>query len=147
MSFSLPVPLLYKKVIYQTKFSFANKILSVLFFLFIYLFIYLIKFFGLNCRIPLHLLFAGINYLSIELSPSDYIFWLFSLTAIRADSTQLATRRRGYVVAISICTSQRRSRYISNEAHNSVSVERRQVVSVVYLYDVLLNCPDNVSPW
>ena len=57
-----------------------------------------------------------------------------------------ATRRRGNVVTTSLCTSQRRRRYVSNETPNDVSVERRQDVSVVRLHDVLLVCRDDV-PW
>ena len=45
----------------------------------------------------------------------------------------------------SLCTSQRRRRYVSNETPNDVSVERRQDVSVVRLHDVLLVCCDDVS--
>ena len=57
-----------------------------------------------------------------------------------------ATRRRGDVVTTSLCTSQRRCTYVSNETHNDVSVERHQDVSVVRLHDVLLVCRDDV-PW
>ena len=56
-----------------------------------------------------------------------------------------ATRRRGNVVTTSLCTSQRRRRYVSNETPNDVPVERRQDVSVVRLQDVLLVCRDDVS--
>ena len=55
-----------------------------------------------------------------------------------------ATRRRGDVVTTSLCTSQQRGRYISNETPNDVSVERHQDVSVVRLHDVLLVCRDDV---
>ena len=47
-------------------------------------------------------------------------------------------RRRGNVAATSLCTSQWRSRYVSNETPNDVSMERRQDVSVVRLHDVPL---------
>ena len=56
-----------------------------------------------------------------------------------------ATRRRGDVVTTSLCTSQRRRRYVSNETPNDVSVVR--------LRDILLDRPDvsrarnNDVPW
>ena len=59
--------------------------------------------------------------------------------------SHLATRRRGDVVTTSLCTSQRRLRYVSNETPNVASVERRQDVLVVRLYGVLLVCHDDVS--
>ena len=37
----------------------------------------------------------------------------------------LATRRRGDAAMTSLCMLQRRRRYVSNEAPNGVSVERR----------------------
>ena len=46
-------------------------------------------------------------------------------------TTRLALRRRGDVAATSLCTSQRRLRYVSNETPNDVLMERRQDVSVV----------------
>ena len=58
--------------------------------------------------------------------------------------TQPAIRRRGGVVATSFCTSQWRCRCVPNETPNDVLVERRQVVSVVRLYDVLLERCDDV---
>ena len=45
--------------------------------------------------------------------------------------TQPATRRCGEVVTTSLCTSQRRCRYVPNETPNNVSVDRRQYVTVV----------------
>ena len=56
-----------------------------------------------------------------------------------------ATRHRRNVVTTSLCTSQRRRRYVSNETPNDVSLERRQHVSVVRLRDILLERHDNVS--
>ena len=56
-----------------------------------------------------------------------------------------AFRRRGNVATTSLCTSQRRRRYVSNETPNDVSMERRQDVSVVRLYDVLLERHNDVS--
>ena len=53
--------------------------------------------------------------------------------------THPALRRCGDVAAMSLCTSQRRHRYVSNETPNDLSMERRQDFSVVRLYDVLLN--------
>ena len=60
-------------------------------------------------------------------------------------STHPALRRRGDVAATSLCTSQWRRRYVSNETPNDVSMERRQDVSVVRLYDVLLERHNDVS--
>ena len=57
-----------------------------------------------------------------------------------------AARCRGDVVATSLCTFQRRHRYVSNETTNDFSVERRQDVSVVSLHDVLLECHDDDVP-
>ena len=37
----------------------------------------------------------------------------------------------------SLCTSQQRRRYVSNDTPNDVFVERRQDVSVVHLHDIL----------
>ena len=45
----------------------------------------------------------------------------------------------------SLCTSQRRRMYVSNETPNDVSVEHRQDFSVVRLHDILLECCDEVS--
>ena len=59
--------------------------------------------------------------------------------------THPAMRRHGDVVTTSLCTSQRRRRYVSNETPNDVSVERHQDVSVVRLHDVLLACCGDVS--
>ena len=56
-----------------------------------------------------------------------------------------ATRLRGDVVTMSLCTSQWRHRYVSNEIPNDVSVKRRQDFSVVRLHDVWLVCRDDVS--
>ena len=60
-------------------------------------------------------------------------------------STHPALRRRGDAAATSLCTSQWRGRYVSNETPNDVSMERRQDVSVVRLYDVLLERHNDVS--
>ena len=51
--------------------------------------------------------------------------------------THPATRRRSDIVTTSLCTSQRRRRYVSNETLNDVSVER--------LYDILMERRDVVS--
>ena len=45
----------------------------------------------------------------------------------------------------SLCASQGRRRYVSNETPNNVSMERRQDVSGVRLHDVLLVCHDDIS--
>ena len=46
---------------------------------------------------------------------------------------------------MSLCKSQRRRRYVSNETLNDVSVECRQELSVVRLHDVLLERRDDIS--
>ena len=58
---------------------------------------------------------------------------------------QLAKRRCRDVVRTSLCTSQRRGSYISNETPNDISMERRQDVSVVRLHNILLERRENVS--
>ena len=60
-------------------------------------------------------------------------------------TTHPALRRCGDLAATSLCTSQWRRRYVSNETPNDVSMERRQDVSVVRLYDVLLEYHNDVS--
>ena len=49
-----------------------------------------------------------------------------------------ATRRRGDVVTTSLCKSQLRRRYVSNETPNDVPVVRHQDVSVVRIHEVPL---------
>ena len=61
------------------------------------------------------------------------------------DASHPALLRRGDVITTSLCTSQRRRRYVSNETPNDVSMERRQVVSVVRLHNVLLERHNEVS--
>ena len=56
-----------------------------------------------------------------------------------------ATRRSSDVVKTSLCTSQQRRKYISNETLNNVFMERHQYVSVVCLHHVLLEPRDDVS--
>ena len=56
-----------------------------------------------------------------------------------------ALTRRGDIAATSLCTSQWRRRYVSNKTSNDVSMERREDVSMVRLYDVLLECHSDVS--
>ena len=58
---------------------------------------------------------------------------------------QPTLRRRGDVAATSLCTSQWRRRYVSNETPNDVSMELPQDVLVVRLYDVLLKRHNDVS--
>ena len=41
------------------------------------------------------------------------------------DNAHPTTRRRGNVVTTSLCTSQWRRKYVSNETPNDVSMERR----------------------
>ena len=61
--------------------------------------------------------------------------------------THPTLRRRGDVVttSLSLCTSQRRRRYVPSETPNDVSMERHQDVSVVRLHSVLLECRNDVS--
>ena len=54
-------------------------------------------------------------------------------------------RRNNFVMTSSLCTSQWRCRYDSNETPNDVSVERRQDASVARLPDVVLERRDDVS--
>ena len=56
-----------------------------------------------------------------------------------------AIKRRGYVVTMSLCASQQRHRYVSNETPNDVSVERRQDISVACFHNVLLDCCEDIS--
>ena len=80
---------------------------------------------------------------SLGFQSKPFVDLLF--TGNHLSSTHPATRRRGNVVTTSLCTSQWRRRYVSNETPNNVSVERRQDVSVVHLHHVLLVCRDDVS--
>ena len=48
---------------------------------------------------------------------------------VRKMITHPALRRRGDVAATSLCTSQQRRRYVSNETPNDVSMERHQDIS------------------
>ena len=59
--------------------------------------------------------------------------------------TYPTTRRHSDVVTTSLCTSQRRRSYVSNETANVVSVKRSQDVSVLRLNDILLELRDDVS--
>ena len=58
--------------------------------------------------------------------------------------THPAIRRCGDVVAKSLCTSQLRRRYDSNETPNDGSVERCQDVSLTRLHNILLERRDHV---
>ena len=75
---------------------------------------------------------------------SHEVFGKWFVETLRG-TTHPATRCRGEVVTTSFCTSQRRHRYVSNEAPYDVSVERSQGVSVVRLHDVLLERRYDVS--
>ena len=66
-------------------------------------------------------------------------------TLFLKDTPHPATRRRREAVTKSLCTSQRRRSYVSNETPNGVSVESGQDVSVVSLHDILLERRDDVS--
>ena len=70
--------------------------------------------------------------------------WIFTKNVLQ-HHTHPALRRRGDVAATSLCKSQLRRRYVSNETPNDVSMERRQDVSVVRLYNVLLERHNDVS--
>ena len=84
-----------------------------------------------------------IDWWLVVISGSDLVIWkrFFKIVGI----SHQATRRRGDVVTMPPCLSQRRCRNVSNETPNDVSVERRQDVSVVCLHNVLLVCCDDVS--
>ena len=69
------------------------------------------------------------------------------LPALALTQSHPALRRRGDVAATSLCTSQWRRRYVSNETPNDVSMERREDVSMVRLHDVLLERHNDVSKW
>ena len=60
-------------------------------------------------------------------------------------NTQQITRWHGDVAITSLCTSQQRRRYVSNETPNDVSVKYCQDVSVVRLHNVILERCENVS--
>ena len=66
--------------------------------------------------------------------------YLFSFSGYQTKCVyaQPTLRRCGNVAATSLCTSQWRRRYVSNETPSDASIERHQDVSVVHLYDVLL---------
>ena len=61
------------------------------------------------------------------------------------DASHPALLRRGDVITTSLCTSQRRRRYVSNETPNDVSMDRHQDFSVVRLHDVLFERRNDVS--
>ena len=71
----------------------------------------------------------------------------FKSTWWYASISHPALRRRGDVAATSLCTSQWRRSYVSNETPNDVSMERREDVSMVRLHDVLLERHNDVSKW
>ena len=88
-------------------------------------------------------------YLFIEKAMRRYISYIAKRFS-RANNKYMqtshpATRHRSDVVATSLCTSQRRRRYISNERPNDVLVKLRQYVSAVRLYDILLKRRDDIS--
>ena len=57
---------------------------------------------------------------------------------IQYTSAYPATGRCCYVITRSLCTSQQRRRYVSNETPYDVSVVRHQDISVVRIHDVPL---------
>ena len=59
--------------------------------------------------------------------------------------THPASRPRSDVVTTSVCMSQQRRSYISDETPNDASVEGRQDVSVVRFHDILLERCNDVS--
>ena len=59
--------------------------------------------------------------------------------------THPASRPRSDVVTTSLCMSQQRRSYISDETPNNVSVEGRQDVSVVRFHDILLERCNDIS--
>ena len=58
--------------------------------------------------------------------------------------THPAERRCGDVVTMSLWTSQRRQRYVSNETSNDFLVEYCQEIFVLHLHDILLERHDDV---
>ena len=67
------------------------------------------------------------------------IFW-----CIIERLTHPATKCRRDVVVTFFCTSQRRHKYVSNKTLNDVSMERRQIVSVIRFHSALLERRDDV---
>ena len=70
---------------------------------------------------------------------------IFRILSYSKEVSHPATRYRDDVVTTSLCTFQRRRRYVSNEAPNDVSMEHRQDVSVERPHDVLLERRGDVS--
>ena len=85
------------------------------------------------------------NMKKAELIGYVHNFFVDYNTVNVSDISHPATRRRGDVVVMSLCTSQPRRRTVSNETPNHVSVECQQDVSMVPLHDVLLERRDDVS--
>ena len=70
---------------------------------------------------------------------------MYNVLNTLSEYIHLATRRRSDVVTTSLCTYQWRHSYVSNETPNNISVESRQDVSVVRLYNILLERREVVS--
>ena len=83
-----------------------------------------------------------INYQMVSLEQMHIMFLNLS-----NNHSHPGTRRRSDVVTTSLCTSQRRRRYVSNEIPNDVSMKRCQDISMVRLHNVLLERRDDVSRW
>ena len=68
------------------------------------------------------------------------LFWVTISAATVIKATKYSTYYiiHNYDITTSLCRSQRRCKYVSNETPNDVSVERRHDVSVIRLHDVLL---------
>ena len=86
-------------------------------------------------------IFMSTGYWIPDIFNSLSYSWYF----VSLSGSHLATRRRGDVVTTSLCTSQWRHSYVSNETPNNVSIARRQDVSVVRLHDILLERCGDVS--
>ena len=74
---------------------------------------------------------------------SSFLFLVCSLLS----ALHPGTRRCVDVITMSLCTSQLRRRYLSNETPNYVSMKRHHdvSVSVVRRHKILLECSDDVS--
>ena len=85
-----------------------------------------------------------VNHASAWCSRTLFLIWR-SNAMCSFHTSHPAFRRRGNVATTSLCTSQRRRRYVSNETSKDASMKRRQDASVVRLHDVLLKRRNDVS--
>ena len=73
-----------------------------------------------------------------------YLLSILVQFKVHYNTSHRSTRRRSDIVTTSLCTSQWRRRYVSDETPNDVSMEGCQDGSVVRLHDVLLERRDDV---